>query len=126
MKKLANIFNVAVVGLYAATEIIQDYAHDCETLYDFMPFGAQAMQFHLSGFFGAASLNWAATTVLKDYAGKSYKEAAAVTSLATLAVYEGVNIHNHFDWRDMGVYGAAVALSYTINKCSDMKEGCSL
>ncbi|MCB9990294.1 MAG: hypothetical protein H6867_02805 [Rhodospirillales bacterium] len=107
-------------------------------IYSRMPIGGQEMRYYFSGFFGAAALNFLSgryfpalnrllpdimRPALFDKAEKANLELSAAFSMAALTHWELTHQNfGIFDWKDMGVYVAAVGLSYALNKHAQLNQ----
>lgn len=124
--KLTTAFNLAAVPMYLAGEGLQKLAGTSMDVYSTLPDGmGDFMQGHFSGFWGACALSYVLLRNARDMLPRMplKEEFSTVASLAALTYWEVQKLSGtdaagnlSFDWPDMFVYGASLALFYGLNK----------
>ena len=124
--KLTTAFNLCAVPLYLAGEGLQKLAGTSMDVYNALPEGlGNFMQGHFSGFWGACALSYVLLRNARDMLPRVplKEEFSTVASLAALTYWEVQKLSGSdgagnlsFDWPDMFVYGASLALFYGLNK----------
>ena len=124
--KLTTAFNLCAVPMYIAAEGLQKLAGKSMDIYSTLPEAmGNFMQGHFSGFWGAAGLSYVLLRNARDMLPRMplKEEFSTVVSLAALTYWEVQKLSGTdsagnlaFDWPDMFVYGASLALVYGLNK----------